>query len=124
MQRNHAAIAMFFILLLSYVLNSIDRGLFSVLAIEVRDAMSLSLPQVDQFGMALDNINLDVYAGEVVGIAGGSGNGQQELLAALSGEDPRAPRNTIRMFDTDISRAARLCGVLSPGSRKTRGLGR
>jgi DHA1 family inner membrane transport protein len=45
-QKNHAAIAMFFILLLSYVLNSIDRGLFSVLAIEVRDAMSLSLPQV------------------------------------------------------------------------------
>src|ERR1700733_12386209 len=37
---------MFFVLLLSYVLNSIDRGLFSVLAIEVRDAMSLSLPQV------------------------------------------------------------------------------
>lgn len=46
MQKHHAAIAMFFILLLSYVLNSIDRGLFSVLAIEVRDAMSLSLPQV------------------------------------------------------------------------------
>jgi DHA1 family inner membrane transport protein len=46
MQKSHAAIAMFAILLLSYVLNSIDRGLFSVLAIEVRDAMSLSLPQV------------------------------------------------------------------------------
>jgi DHA1 family inner membrane transport protein len=46
MQKHHAAIAMFFILLLSYILNSIDRGLFSVLAIEVRDAMSLSLPQV------------------------------------------------------------------------------
>jgi MFS transporter, DHA1 family, inner membrane transport protein len=45
-QKNHAAIAMFFILLLSYVLNSIDRGLFSVLAIEVRDAMGLSLPEV------------------------------------------------------------------------------
>jgi MFS transporter, DHA1 family, inner membrane transport protein len=45
-QKNHAGIAMFFILLLSYVLNSIDRGLFSVLAIEVRDALSLSLPQV------------------------------------------------------------------------------
>jgi MFS family permease len=45
-QKNHAAIVMFFILLVSYVLNSIDRGLFSVLAIEVRDAMSLSLPQV------------------------------------------------------------------------------
>ena len=40
MQKSHAAIAMFFILLLSYVLNSIDRGLFSVLAIEVREVMS------------------------------------------------------------------------------------
>ena len=29
-------------------------------------------------------------AGEIVGIAGVSGNGQQELMAALSGEDPRA----------------------------------
>jgi len=45
-QKNQAAVAMFFVLLLSYVLNSIDRGLFSVLAVEVRDAMSLSLPQV------------------------------------------------------------------------------
>ena len=46
MQKKHAAIAMFVILLLSYVLNSIDQGLFSVLVIEVRDAMNLSLPQV------------------------------------------------------------------------------
>ncbi len=45
-RKSHAAIAMFFAMLLSYILNSIDRGLFSVLAIEVRDAMSLSLPQV------------------------------------------------------------------------------
>src|ERR1700754_85716 len=37
---------MFFVLLVSYVLNSIDRQLFSVLVIEVRDAMGLSLPQV------------------------------------------------------------------------------
>lgn len=46
MKKHHAAIAMFFILLLSYILNSIDRGLFSVLAVDVRDAMSLSLPEV------------------------------------------------------------------------------
>jgi MFS family permease len=37
---------MFVVLLLSYILNSIDRSLFSILTIEVRDAMSLSLPQV------------------------------------------------------------------------------
>jgi MFS family permease len=45
-QKHHAAIAMFVVLLLSYILNSIDRSLFSILTIEVRDAMSLSLPQV------------------------------------------------------------------------------
>src|ERR1700722_9519845 len=45
-QKQRAAFAMFFVLLLSYVLNAIHRSMFSVLAIEVRDAMSLSLPQV------------------------------------------------------------------------------
>jgi MFS transporter, DHA1 family, inner membrane transport protein len=45
-QKHHAALAMFFVLLVSYVLNSIDRSLFSILTIEVRDAMNLSLPQV------------------------------------------------------------------------------
>lgn len=37
---------MFLVLLLSYVLNAIDRSLFSVVAIDVRDAMKLTLPQV------------------------------------------------------------------------------
>src|ERR1700761_7090319 len=45
-QKHSAAVAMFLVLLLTYVLNAIDRGLFSVLAVDVRDAMSLSLPQV------------------------------------------------------------------------------
>jgi MFS transporter, DHA1 family, inner membrane transport protein len=45
-QKHRAAIAMFVVLLLSYILNSIDRSLFSILTIEVRDAMSLSLPEV------------------------------------------------------------------------------
>jgi simple sugar transport system ATP-binding protein len=40
----------------------------------------------DPFGTALRGINLEVRAGEIVGIAGVSGNGQKELLAALSGE--------------------------------------
>jgi MFS family permease len=45
-QKRHAAIAMFLILLVSYVLNAVDRTLFAVLAIEVRNAMNLTLPQV------------------------------------------------------------------------------
>jgi simple sugar transport system ATP-binding protein len=47
---------------------------------------NLALPADDPFGTALANINLTVRAGEIVGIAGVSGNGQKELLAALSGE--------------------------------------
>src|SRR5690606_26040377 len=40
----------------------------------------------DPFGTRLDDIRLAVAAGEIVGIAGVAGNGQKELLAALSGE--------------------------------------
>ena len=38
------------------------------------------------FSIPLKNINLDVRAGEVVGIAGVAGNGQGELFEAISGE--------------------------------------
>jgi simple sugar transport system ATP-binding protein len=47
---------------------------------------ALDLPADDPFGTTLDRISLTVRAGEIVGIAGVSGNGQKELLAALSGE--------------------------------------
>ena len=57
----------------------------------VLKVQDLHLPREDQFGVDLDGISLEVRAGEVVGIAGVSGNGQQELLYALSGEDTRAP---------------------------------
>ena len=75
----------------------------------------LSLPREDQFGVDLDDIHLHVRAGEVVGIAGVSGNGQKELLYALSGEDTRAPRGSIHMGETDVSR-------LHPGRRRGLGL--
>ena len=47
---------------------------------------NLCLPADDPFGTPLANINLTVRIGEIVGIAGVSGNGQKELMAALSGE--------------------------------------
>ena len=46
----------------------------------------LDVPADDPFGVPLQNVSLRVRTGEIVGIAGVSGNGQQELLAALSGE--------------------------------------
>jgi simple sugar transport system ATP-binding protein len=76
---------------------------------------SLSLAREDQFGVDLDGIHLHVRAGEVVGIAGVSGNGQKELLYALSGEDVRAAPGAIRIDAVDASK-------LHPGGRRKLGL--
>ena len=43
----------------------------------------LTLKSDDPFGTSLSDIRLTVHAGEIVGIAGVSGNGQKELMAAL-----------------------------------------
>ena len=70
----------------------------------VLDVRGLSMPKQDQFGTTLSDIAFEVRAGEIVGVAGVSGNGQQELMAALSGEDPRAPAGSVRLFGQDIAR--------------------
>ncbi|MCP5281078.1 MAG: ABC transporter ATP-binding protein [Rhodoferax sp.] len=81
----------------------------------VLQVSGLRLSREDQFGVDLDGISLQVCAGEVVGIAGVSGNGQKELLYALSGEDCRSAAGTIRMDGTDMS-------ALHPGGRRKLGL--
>jgi ABC-type uncharacterized transport system ATPase subunit len=75
----------------------------------------LSLASDDPFGTALADIALTVRAGEVVGIAGVSGNGQGELLRALSGEDPRAPAGSVLLGVQDVAR-------LGPARRRALGL--
>ncbi|HEY1392914.1 MAG TPA: ABC transporter ATP-binding protein, partial [Methylibium sp.] len=72
-------------------------------ALELR---GLSLPKLSPFGTTLEDVKLQVRAGEIVGIAGVSGNGQQELMAALSGEDTRAAPGSITLFGQDIARHA------------------
>jgi general nucleoside transport system ATP-binding protein len=47
---------------------------------------NLSLPPADLHGAALRDVSFAVKAGEILGIAGVAGNGQDELFAALSGE--------------------------------------
>ena len=54
----------------------------------------LSMPPASQFGTPLKNVSLAVRAGEVLGIGGVAGNGQDELLSALSGER-RTSRETV-----------------------------
>lgn len=51
----------------------------------------LSTTPDDPFSTPLKNISFSVDGGEIVGIAGISGNGQQELLKAVSGEAPLPP---------------------------------
>ena len=48
----------------------------------------LSRESDDPFGTHLNDLHIEVRGGEIVGVAGISGNGQQELLLALSGEKP------------------------------------
>jgi simple sugar transport system ATP-binding protein len=56
---------------------------------------NLTLNPIDPHGVRLDGVSLDVRGGEIVGIAGVSGNGQDELFAALSGERPSPGTDSI-----------------------------
>ncbi|WP_299292490.1 ABC transporter ATP-binding protein [uncultured Tateyamaria sp.] len=51
----------------------------------------LSAASPSAFGMALRDVTFDVHVGEVLGIGGVAGNGQDELLAVLSGELAAGP---------------------------------
>ncbi len=81
-------------------------------ALEVR---GLTLVSDTPFGTALDDISMQLRRGEIVGIAGVSGNGQQELMAALSGEDVRADADAVRLFGTPVGHAG-------PRARREQGL--
>ena len=82
------------------------------LALEVN---ALSLPKLSPFGTTLTDISFELREGEILGVAGVSGNGQQELMAALSGEDARAPKLSVQLFGHDIAKA-------SARARRKRGL--
>ena len=77
---------------------------------------NLSLESDDPFGMSLQEITLNVSAGEILGIAGVSGNGQSELAAVISGEVPlpKAMRGSISMMGKQI-------GALDPAARRALG---
>ena len=66
---------------------SIERAKRADVAKKPRLVLSkLSLPADNPFATVLTGIDLTVNAGEIVGIAGVAGNGQQEFFDALSGE--------------------------------------
>jgi simple sugar transport system ATP-binding protein len=81
----------------------------------VLQVRALSLPRESPFGVGLEQVSLEVRAGEIVGIAGVSGNGQRELMYALSGEDTRAAPGMITV-------GGRAAGGLGPRERRALGL--
>jgi len=76
---------------------------------------NLSLQLDDPFSTPLKNISLSVREGEILGIAGIAGNGQQELFSVLSGEIPKPDAGTVRMDGQDLA-------GLSPLRRRSLGL--
>lgn len=80
----------------------------------------------DRGFLALRGLSLRVHAGEIVGVAGVSGNGQRELAEVISGLRPTL-RGSIRVGDTEVTgcHPARLiaCGLsLVPEDRLGTGL--
>ncbi|MGB0352767.1 MAG: ABC transporter ATP-binding protein [Paracoccaceae bacterium] len=74
----------------------------------------LSAPAPHQFGTSLKEISFTLHAGEVLGIGGVAGNGQDELVAALSGE-MRTHADMIQLEGQGI-------GADGPNARRALGL--
>jgi general nucleoside transport system ATP-binding protein len=75
---------------------------------------NLSLEPDDPHGTRLREISLEVRGGEVLGIAGVAGNGQDELFAALSGERLSAGEGNIVIDGGAV-------GLLDVNERRRRG---
>ncbi len=80
----------------------------------VLELEGLSLKSKNPFGTTLKDINLTVRSGEVMGIGGVAGNGQDELLLALSGENTVAGP-MIRVNGAEVGR-------LGPNERRKIGM--
>lgn len=74
-------------------------GNMGELSLQVRD---LSLPARTAFATPLREVSFAVFEGEIFGIGGVAGNGQDELVAALSGERLTA-KDSISFEGEDIS---------------------
>ncbi|HUF87263.1 MAG TPA: ABC transporter ATP-binding protein [Thermohalobaculum sp.] len=66
---------------------------------------ALDLPAASEFAVTLRGISLEVRGGEIVGIAGVAGEGQSELMEALTGEVPVARDDAIAIDGAPVGRS-------------------
>ncbi len=92
-----------------------DEGLLTEMMVGQRVALNIERPEsvnpvkrlevrnvsvVSEEGVqVLEDISFDVYGGEILGIAGVSGNGQKELLEAIAGLQPVAEGGSIKYYN-------------------------
>ncbi|KUM23950.1 ABC transporter [Mesorhizobium loti] len=81
----------------------------------VLEVKNLTTKARDHFGVDLKDVSFDVRGGEIVGLAGVSGNGQAELIALLSGERRHAQDDAIKINGTPAA-------TLRPDERRRLGL--
>src|SRR5258707_11230019 len=65
---------------------------------------NLDVTPEDPHGTRLDSITFELAAGEILGLAGVAGNGQDELFAALSGEVLADKADAIKIDGKDVGR--------------------
>ena len=70
----------------------------------------------DNETVAVNKVSFDIHAGEILGIAGVSGNGQRELAEAIAGLREIEPGSSIELDNSDVT----LC---STHERREKGLG-
>lgn len=92
-----------------------DEGLLTEMMVGQKVALNIERPEpvnpvkrlevrnisvVSEEGVqVLEDISFDVYGGEILGIAGVSGNGQKELLEAIAGLQPVAEGGSIKYYN-------------------------
>jgi len=65
---------------------------------------NLNFAPADPHGVKLDGVTFDLAAGEILGLAGVAGNGQDELFAVLSGESLVDTPEAIKIDGKDVGR--------------------
>ncbi|WP_353646887.1 ABC transporter ATP-binding protein [Mesorhizobium sp. WSM2239] len=70
----------------------------------VLEVRGLSSAARNHFGVDLKDVSFNVHGGEIVGLAGVSGNGQAELIALLSGERTHDRSDAIKICGTAAGR--------------------